>query len=93
MSKPKNGIETDPEKQTGIDYFKLAWLKRRAQFSTVAILKTSDPKRLPQFIRFIHSVYAAANKPFTIYLYKVWSGLFEVKVKEDGSIEYLLVSD
>jgi SpoVK/Ycf46/Vps4 family AAA+-type ATPase len=94
MSKASsNGIETDPEKQTGIDYFKLAWFKRRAQFSTVAILRTSDPKRLPQFIRFIYSVYAAANKPFTIYLYKVWSGLFEVKVKEDGSIEYLLVSD
>ena len=86
-------IELDPEKQTGIDYFKLAWLKRRAQFSAVAILKTSDPKRLPQFIKFIHSVYSVAGKPFTIYLYKVWSGLFEVKVKEDGSIEYLLVSD
>jgi SpoVK/Ycf46/Vps4 family AAA+-type ATPase len=87
-----NGIETDPEKQTGIDYFKLAWLKRRAQFSTVAILRTSDPKRLPQFIKFIYNVYASANKPFFIYLYKVWSGLFEVRVKEDGSIEYLPVS-
>ena len=86
-----NGIETDPEKQTGIDYFKLAWLKRRAQFSTVAIIKSSDPKRLPQFIKFIYNVYVAANKPFTIYLYKVWSGLFEVKVKEDGAIEYLPV--
>jgi SpoVK/Ycf46/Vps4 family AAA+-type ATPase len=86
-----NGIETDPEKQTGIDYFKLAWLKRRAQFSTVAIIKSSDPKRLPQFIKFIHSVYSVVNKPFSIYLYKVWSGSFEVKVKEDG-IEYLPVS-
>jgi len=86
-------IELDPEKATGIEYFKLAWLKRRAQFSTVAIIKSSDPKRLPQFIKFIHSVYSAANKPFIIYLYKIWSGLFEVKVKDDSSIEYLLVSD
>jgi SpoVK/Ycf46/Vps4 family AAA+-type ATPase len=90
-----NGIETDPEKQTGIDYFKLAWLKRRAQFSTVAILKTSDPKRLPQFIKFIYNVYASAGKPFSVYLYKVWSGLFEVKVKvnEEDEIVYTPVSD
>jgi len=88
-----NGIETDPEKQTGIDYFKLAWLKRRAQFSTVAILKTSDPKRLPQFIKFIYNVYASAGKPFSVYLYKVWSGLFEVRVSEKDEIVYAPVSD
>jgi len=94
MSKPKpNGIETDPEKATGIDYFKLAWLKRRAQFSTVSILKTSDPKRLPQFIRFIHSIYSTAGKPFSIYLYKVWSGLFEVRVNEKDEIVYAPISD
>jgi len=94
MSKSKpNGIETDPEKQTGIDYFKLAWLKRRAQFSTVAIIKSSDPKRLPQFIKFIYNVYASAGKPFSVYLYKVWSGLFEVRVNEKDEIVYAQVSD
>jgi len=75
--------------ESGIDYFKDAWLKRRAQFSTVAVIKSSDPKRLPEFIKFIHNVYSSAKepKPFKIYLYKVWSGLFEVSVK-DGKIEY-----
>jgi SpoVK/Ycf46/Vps4 family AAA+-type ATPase len=86
-------IELDPEKATGIEYFKLAWLKRRAQFSTVAILKTSDPKRLPQFVKYIYNVYAAASKPFSIYLYKVWGGLFEVKVNEKDEIVYAQVSD
>ncbi len=67
-----------------------AWLKRRAQYSTVAFLKTSDPKRLTQFIHFIDRIYKSAEKPIphTIYLYKVWSGLFKVTVKEEGVIEY-----
>ena len=47
--------------ESGVDYFKDAWLKRRAQFSTVAVIKSSDPKRLPEFIKFIHSVYSSAK--------------------------------
>ncbi len=69
--------------ERGVDYFKEAWLKRRAQFSTVAIIKSSDPKRLDEFIKFIDGVYRASNKSFKIYLYKVWSGLFEITVDKD----------
>lgn len=79
----------------GTDVFKMVWLKRRAQFSTVAFLKTADPKRLPQFIQFIYNIYSSAGKPFNIYIYKVWSGLFKVDVKksEGGNvIEYVPVS-
>ncbi|RLE62488.1 MAG: hypothetical protein DRJ47_10605 [Thermoprotei archaeon] len=78
----------------GVEAFKIAWLKRRAQFSTVAFLKSSDPKRLPQFIRFIHSIYSSSStkKPFRIFLYKVWSGLYEVQVLSDGNIQYIPVA-
>ncbi len=67
---------------SGVEAFKVAWLKRRAQFSTVAFLRSSDPKRLPQFIKFIHDIYSSSSsrKPFRIFVYRVWSGLYEAKV-------------
>jgi len=72
-----------------MEAFNQAWLKRRAQYSTVAFLRSADPKRLDQFILFIHNIYSSASIPMTfkIYLYKPWSGLFSVSVK-DGSIVY-----
>ena len=76
-----------------MEAFKTAWLKRRAQFSTVAFLKSSDPKRLPQFIKYIDAVYRSSGKPYTIYLYKVGGGLYKVYVDaETGEINYTRVA-
>jgi hypothetical protein len=67
------------------DWLNELWLKRRAQFSTVAFIKSSDPKRLPQLLKFLNSIYSSSRerKPFKIYLYKVWSGLYEVFVRDN----------
>ncbi|MEM1690056.1 MAG: ATP-binding protein [Thermofilaceae archaeon] len=72
-----------------MESFNQAWLKRRAQYSTVAFLRSADPKRLDQFVLFIHNIYSSASisMQFRIYLFKPWSGLFSVSVK-DGSISY-----
>jgi len=66
-----------------------AVLKRRAQFSTVIVFRSSDPKRLEPFLRYVYAAYRSKNP--RIYLYKVWSGLFEVRVGDSG-VEYAPVS-
>jgi len=72
------------------------WIRRRAQYSTVAFVKSSDPKRLLQFIDFIDQVYSQSPKklPYRIFLYKVWSGLYEVRIRRNGGVhfEYIPVS-
>ncbi|MEM3943464.1 MAG: ATP-binding protein [Thermofilaceae archaeon] len=67
--------------------FARAWMKRRAQFSVVCFLKSSDPKRVEQFFRFIHGVYSLQGKPFRIYHYIPWRGLRQVVVS-DGVVGY-----
>ncbi len=61
-----------------------AFLKRRAQFSTVIVFKCRDPKRLEPLLLFVESYYrercSKRNKSYRILLYKVWGGLFEVTV-------------
>ena len=72
------------------------WVKRLAQASTVAIFKTSDPKRLEPFIRFVKSSYdrlisKGSVSSYEIFVYRVWSGLYRVNVKAD-EVEYEPVS-
>ena len=64
------------------------WIKRLAQSSTVAVFKTSDPKRLEPFIRFVASSYDSLIKKqsiasYEIFLYRVWSGLYRVSIAAD----------
>jgi len=59
------------------------WVKRLAQSSTVAVFKTSDPKRLEPFLRFVKSSYdklvgKQTISSYEVFLYRVWSGLFKV---------------
>ena len=61
------------------------WIKRLSQASTVAVFKTSDPKRLEPFLQFIKSSYdwlvkKGSISSYDILLYRVWSGLFRVSV-------------
>ena len=84
---PKNGIK---------EIMNELWVKRLAQTSTVAIVKTSDPKRLEPFIKFFAESYERlVNKrsitSYEIYLYRVWSGLFRVSVYS-GKVNYEPVS-
>jgi len=59
--------------------------KRQAQFSTVAFLKTMDPKRLQMFLEFMFDYLSKkGTESYKVYLYKVWSGLFEVKRAQSG---------
>jgi len=64
--------------------FKEALLKRLAQFSTVIIFNSSDPKRLEPFLKFMYSRFSSvaqkSGKQPRIFLYKVWSGLYQVSV-------------
>jgi len=70
--------------------FQEALLKRRAQASTVIIFKNSDPKRLVPFIKFVHKYFA--KKSHKIYVYKVWSGLFEACFTSNGEVYFEPVS-
>lgn len=68
------------------DVFKDAFVKRRAQASTVMIFKCEDPKRLNPFLSLLIDYMNINYKPGkglppTVYLYKVWSGLFEVRAQ------------
>ena len=72
------------------------WIKRMAQSSTVIVVRTSDPKRLEPFIRFIaHSYERLVDRQkisgYEMYLYRVWSGLFKVSVY-GGEVRYEPVS-
>lgn len=49
---------------------------RRAQFSTIIVYHTSDPKRFEQFLNYCAEV--RNNKISKVYVYFVWRGLFEV---------------
>jgi len=64
------------------------WIKRLSQSSTVAVFKTSDPKRLEPFLRFIKSSYdklvgKQTISSYEVFLYRVWSGLFKASVVAD----------
>ncbi len=52
-------------------------LGRRAQFSTVIIYQTSDPKRFEQFVNYCANE-VRNNKISKVFVYFVWRGLFEV---------------
>ena len=72
-----------------IEVLKELWIKRISHTSTVIIVKTSDPKRLEPFIRFLNLCYERKLleeekiKNYEMYLYRVWSGLFRVSVFAD----------
>ena len=83
------------------EFFEEALLRRRAQTSTVIVFRSSDPKRLEPFIKFLDEYYQPkkkknetdeADEKFTlehrIFIFKVWSGLFEVKIDPDDRIQY-----
>jgi len=76
--------------------YKKALLNRRAQFSTVMVFKTDDPKRLTPFIHFIRNYYKSKNTEPRFYVYKVWQGLFELRfninVQGQETLEYRPVS-
>jgi len=57
----------------------------------VAFLKTSDPKRLIQFLEFINEKYSSGKGQYKIFLYKVWGGLFDVRF-DSGGIHYIPVT-
>jgi len=64
------------------------WIKRLAQSSTVAVFRTSDPKRLEPFLRFVKSSYdklvgKQSIASYEMFLYRVWSGLFKLSVAAD----------
>ena len=70
------------------------WIKRLAQSSTVAVFKTSDPKRLHPFIDFIRTSYEkliekGTVKSYKMYVYRVWSGLYEARYVRDSGKEVL----
>ncbi len=60
------------------EWIKEALIKRKAQFSTVVVFKTRDPKRFPEFVR---SVY---NEFSQVYGYLVWKGLVRFRQHRDG---------
>ncbi len=75
----------------GMKIFEEAWIRRLSQFSTVIILKTCDIKRLEPFIKFLWERYSkvldslrerVGINTFKVYLYKIWSGLFQVTAIE-----------
>ena len=72
------------------------WIKRLAHSSTVVIVKTSDPRRLDPFIKFLAYSYdrlvdRRKISSYDMYLYRVWSGLFKVSVY-GGEVRYEPVS-
>ena len=72
------------------------WTKRLSQFSTVAVFRTSDPKRLEPFIKFLHANYEKlvlkkSISSYEIFLFRVWSGLYRVRITSER-VEYEPVS-
>ena len=75
-----------PQTQVDLSPFREALIKRKAQYSTVIVFKCDDIKRLDPFIAYASMVL----KNPTIFLYKVWEGLFRVTVAPapSGEISY-----
>jgi len=63
---------------------------RKAQFSTVVVYQTSDPKRFKQFLEYC-SREVQNHKIAKVYVFFVWRGLFEVNFSS-GEFAYVPVS-
>ena len=76
------------------EFFEEALLRRRAQTSTVIVFRSSDPKRLEPFIKFLDEYYQSKKKKnetdekHRIFIFKVWSGLFEANLDVENKIQY-----
>ncbi|HDN74365.1 MAG TPA: hypothetical protein ENG16_05025, partial [Archaeoglobus sp.] len=72
------------------------WIKegvigRKAQFSTVIIYQTSDPKRFEQFLNYC-SKEIQQGKINRLYTFFIWRGLFEVQFDNSGKPSFAPVS-